>query len=787
MRVLDRKVLRDLWRMKINVFAIMLVLGCGVAILVTAIGMRGSLERTRLAYYASHKMADLAVSLVRAPRSVAEDLASISGVSAAEARVMGLAMLDFPEVTEPASAQLVSLPVVGRPKVNDLSLSKGRWPDSGRAEEILVNEALATANNFTPGQTLSATLHGRRHTLKIVGIANSPEFVFVAAPGEIFPQQERFGVIWMGEEALARAYDLEGAFNNAVFRLSPNADIQTVKKHVDSLLAPYGSSGAFGRDRMPSDRFLTEELGQLATMAAFLPTFFIVIAAFLVNIALTRIIAAERSNIGLLKAFGYSNGAVATHYIKGSLFMAVGAAAFGSVAGTLLGGSMASVYERYYHFPRLAFEASPAVYASAWAIAFACAMAGSLAAVMAAVRLAPASALAPPPPTSFRGGTRALKAFANSLDAKSRIILRRIVRFPRRSATTVIGISLAIAVLVLAGAFPAVMERLLDVNFSEANRQDVSLSLVEARERSVLHAVENLPGVIYAEPSRADRVILRHAGRSVEEAIIGLAPDARLSRLVDADLKLVKPPAAGIALSRALAKKLDAEPGDTVEIEQTAGRRLVARARVTTIVDPMVGASAYMELDALARMMREPGRITGVDLRLDMAEYERFNLAIKETPALAGASFIDLAERSMRKNFESGVGVMNFIYLSFAAVMAGGVAFSAARITLAEQERDLATLRVLGFTRLEVSYVLVGELGALGLLAVVPGVIIGTQLGEWLMSLFSNDLYSFPYVFNATGYAVAIGFALGCVATAAMAVRTGIDRLDMVSVLKARD
>lgn len=176
-----------------------------------------------------------------------------------------------------------------------------------------------------------------------------------------------------------------------------------------------------------------------------------------------------------------------------------------------------------------------------------------------------------------------------------------------------------------------------------------------------------------------------------------------------------------------------------------------------------------------------------MDLRLDLAEYERFNLAIKETPALAGASFIDLAERSMRKNFESGVGVMNFIYLSFAAVMAGGVAFSAARITLAEQERDLATLRVLGFTRLEVSYVLVGELGALGLLAVVPGVIIGTQLGEWLMSLFSNDLYSFPYVFNATGYAVAIGFALGCVAAAAMAVRTGIDRLDMVSVLKARD
>lgn len=787
MRVLDRKALRDLWRMRINVIAIVLVLGCGVAILVMAVGMRGSLERTRLNYYAAYKMADLAVSLVRAPTNTADALAAIPGVAAVEIRVRGLALLDLPGVREPASAHLVSLPRIGRPSVNDLSLAKGRRPDPDRADEVIVNEALATANGFQLGEELAATLHGQRHTLHIVGIANSPEFVFVTAPGEIFPQQDRFGVIWMGEEALARAYDLEGAFNNAVFRLSPEVDSVKVKHAVDGVLAPYGSAGAYDRDRMPSDRFLTEELGQLATMAAFLPTVFIVIAAFLVNISLTRIIAAERSNIGLLKAFGYSDRTVAIHYAKGALLMAAGAAALGSVAGWLLGRMMASVYQEYYRFPRLEFEASAGVYAGALSIAVVCAIAGALTAVIAAVRLAPAAALAPPPPTSFGNNSAMLRSFSSSLDAKSRIILRRIVRFPRRSAATVIGISLAIAVLVLAGTFPAVMERLMHVNFTEANRQDVSLSFIDAREMGVVHAVMNLPGVILVEPGRADRVILHHAGKSIEETLIGTLPDARLSRLVDARLQVVRPPAAGIALARALAEKLDASPGDLLEIEQTGGRRLITRARVAAIVDPIVGASAYMEIDALARLMREPGRITSVNVRFDAAQYDRFNAAIKKTPALAGASFLSLAERSMRENFDRGVGVMNFIYLSFASVMAGGVAFSAARITFAEQERDLATLRVLGFTRLEVSYVLAGELGALGLLAVVPGVIAGTLIGEWLMKLFSNDLYSFPYVFNATGYAVAIGFALGCVATAAMLVRTGIDRLNMVGVLKARD
>jgi len=786
-RVLDRKVLRDLWRMRINVLAIILVLSCGVAILVMAVGMRGSLERTRLDYYSTFRMADMAVSLVRAPSAVSAQLAAIPGVSAVETRVSGLALLDIEGVREPASASVVSLPRTGRPRVNDLSLSRGRWPDPDRHDEILLNEALASANGFRPGQHLTATLHGQRRILTIVGIANSPEFVFVTAPGELFPQQDRFGVIWMGETALARAYDMEGAFNNAVFRLSATASEAVVKQAIDRTLNPYGSAGAYGRDRMTSDRFLTEELSQLATMAAFLPTFFIVIAAFLVNISLTRIIAAERANIGLLKAFGFSDRAVAAHYAKGAVVMAVCASLLGTAAGWGLGRMIASVYQEYYRFPRLDFEADPGVYLSAWAIALACAGVCAMGAVIAAVRLAPATALAPPPPTSFRSGGRLLRTLSSGLDAKSRIILRRIVRFPRRSATTVAGVSLAIAVLVLAGAFPAVMQRLMDVNFNQANRQDATLSFVDAKDMSIVNAVRQLPGVIYVEPSRADRVVLHHAGRSVEETLIGLLPEARLSRVVNADMGMTRPPVAGVALARALAEKLNARPGDAIEIEQTMGRRLVTQARVAAIWDPMIGSSAYMDLEALSRMMREPGRITGVHVRFDSAQYDRFNTAIKAAPALTGASFIALAERSMRDNFDRGVGVMNLIYLSFAAVMAGGVAFSAARVTLAEQERDLATLRVLGFTRMEVSYVLVGELAVLGLLAVVPGLLAGTLMGEWLMQLFSNDLYSFPYIFNASGYAVAIGFGLGCVLSAAMLVRSGIDRLDMVGVLKARD
>lgn len=773
--------------MRINAIAVAMVLGCGLAIFVMAIGMRESLERTRLDYYASQHMADLAVSLARAPERVEADIAAAPGIAAVEARIAGFALLDLPGVVEPASARLVSLPPRGRPKVNNLVLARGRWPDPAVAWEVLVNEAFAKALDLDPGARLEATLHGRHQTLRIVGIANSPEFVFVSAPGELFPQPDRFAVIWMGHETLARAYGLEGAFNEAVFRLARGADHTVVKRAIDAIVEPYGSTGVYGRDRMPSDRFLTEELRQLGTMAAFLPGFFLVIAAFLVNVALARIIATERSNIGLLKAFGYSDTAVAWHYAKSALLLGTVGALIGAGAGIWLGRLVAAVYRDYYHFPRLDFSAPLWIFAAALAAALVSATAGAIFAVMSAARIAPAAALAPSRPMTFSQSNGLTGALSRHLDAKSRIIVRRIVRFPRRSATTVIGIALAIGLLVVARTFPAVMDRLLDIHFAQTNRQDVTLSFIEARDESVLNAVSQMPGVIYAEPARIDSVILRNGVRSVEEVLIGSKPNARLGRLIGSAGSLLPPPASGVALARALAAKLGVKAGDWIEMQQARGARRQLRVRVAAIVDPMVGSSAYMDLDSQARLMDEPRQITGANVRLDPTAYEDFNQELKRTPALAGASFLTLAEQSMRRSYQEGVGYMNLVYLSFAAIMAGGVAFSAARVTLAEQERDLATLRVLGFTRLEVSYVLIGELASLALLAIPAGCLAGTVMAYWLMQLFHTDMYSFPYVFNPEGYGFAISFTLACVAVAALVVRNSIDQLDMVAVLKGRD
>lgn len=376
MRALDRKLWRDVWRLRVQALAIALVIGCGTAIFIMAVGMRATLERNRIAYYAEMRMADLAASAVRAPDRLVARLEAIPGVATVETRIAGYALLNLPGVSDALSARLVSLPRQGRPRVNDVVLAAGRMPDPARADEVLVNEAFAEANRIPLGARLPAVIYGRQQDLRVVGVANGPEFIYVAAPGETFPQPGRFGVIWMGREALARAYDLDGAFNDAVFRLARDADERSVIAAVDAVLRSYGGSGAYGRDRMISDRFITEELEQLGTMAAFLPTFFLVIAAFLVSVSQSRVVETERSNIGLLKAFGYPGWRIGLHYIQAALvFAGVGCLA-GYGAGLALGHWMADTYRVYYRFPELPFDAGAGTVLAAVGAAMLAAAAG---------------------------------------------------------------------------------------------------------------------------------------------------------------------------------------------------------------------------------------------------------------------------------------------------------------------------------------------------------------------------------------------------------------------------
>lgn len=782
---LERKLLRDLRRLWLQAVAVAAVLGCGIALYVMSAGMRDSLAEARDAWYLRGRMADVAVSLVRAPDALAPRLLAVPGVVAAETRVTGIGLLDLAGVNEPVSAQFLSLPARRSPRVNDVVLRAGRMP--ARPAEVLLHEGFAKARGLTPGARIDAVLQGRRRSLEVVGIAGSPEFVFAVAPGELLPEPRRFGVVWMEREALGRALDLDGAFNDVVLRLGPGAATRDVLVALDGLLAPHGGRGAYGRDRMLSARYLDDELEQLDTLARILPPVFLLVAVFLLNVALSRLVATERANIGLLKAFGYPDAAVARHYAGFALVFCALGAALGVAGGHLVGRYMASVYRSVYNMPGIVFAGSAAVHFAAVGVAALAALLGAALAVRRSARLPPATALAPPPPLAFGALAGALERRAAALDARTRMVLRRILCFPRRSATTVAGLALALALLIAARQFPLVIERIIDLQFGEVQRMDATLSFVRDTDERVLAEVARLPGVLAVEPLRAADVVLVAGPRRERESLLGVPAGPLLNRIVDADGRVAAPPREGLLLSRHLAERLGVGPGDRIRVEAASGRRTVAETFVAAIADPVLGTPAWMERTALERLLREPGRVSAAQLVIDAARRDALSARAKQLPSVAGVAFADDAEAELRRLMAQGSGFFAGMFVVFSWLMAAGVAFSAARVTLAEQERDLATLRVLGFGRGEASWVLVAEIGLLLAAALPLGILLGIGLSRWIMWRFETDLFSFPHVTDVAAYAQSVLFVTTAVVAATLFVRRGIDRLDLVAVLKSRE
>ena len=788
MTPLHRKLFRDLWRMKSQALAVALVLACGIGMLVMSVGMQGSLERARDRYYLNNGMADVQAQAVRAPRRLGTELAELPGVAALELRAVGQARISLPWVTEPLAAQLVSLPDDGLPRVNRPLLVAGRWPERNTQGEALVNEAFAQANGLTPGSHMDVVVRGQRQRLHLVGVANSPEFVFVSAPGEPFPQPARFGVLWMRQGQLERALDMHGAFNDVVLTLSDPAQDAPVRQALQDRLAAYGGMEPFGRDRMVSARFLTEELAQLGNMAATLPPIFLAVAAFLLNVTLSRLVATERANIGLLKAFGHSNGAVARHYAGMALLLGGMGLVLGMALGHVFGEWMSSIYRAVYRLPALPFQTDAHTWLLAFGVGLAAALAGALSAVAQAVRLTPAAALAPPSPPHFGGsGQRGGTSWLGQLDPLTRIIIRRVVSAPRRSLSTLAGVALALSVLVVSQHFPAGIEKFLQVTFRVTKTQDATVTLTEAGGPTALHALARLPGVEAVEPFRAVAVSYHFNGRSVQDALVGMPAQPQLERLVQTGSEAVTLRGDGLVASRGLARQLHAQAGDVVRVEVTQGRRMQFDLKVVQVADLWVGSSGYTELTALGRLLQEPGRISGAHLRLQPDRTDAFNAAVAERPALAGLSHVRQAEASMRQTFSQGSGFMSTLFLTFAGMMAAGVAYATASVTLAEQQRDLATLQVLGYTRWQVSYVMLGELALLTLLALPLGLWVGYGFALWLMGTMSNELFTFPMVVDPAAYARSALFVLATVAVCAAWVRRQVDKVDLVASLKSRE
>lgn len=788
MRALDRKLLRDVWHMRGMALAISLVMVGGISTFVMARVTFESLTATQARYYADQRFAEVFASLVRAPEAVAGQLAELPGVNRVETRVVAPVNLEVAGFGDPVTGKILSLPESGVPHLNVPYLRRGRLPAPRADEEVAISEEFAAAHDLVPGDRVVAIIKGRRKQLEIVGIALSPEFMYAIPPGAIFPDYERYGILWMNRKALATAFDMDGAFNDASFTLQRGASARALIDRVDIVLERYGGLGAYGREDQFSHRFITEELRGLQTMATVFPVIFLGVAAFLLNVVIGRLVATEREQIGTLKAFGYSTRQVGWHYIKLVLVIT----ALGLLAGIALGlwfaKGLGGIYQVFYSFPYLQFRLDPGILLQAVFVTGVAGLAGTAFAVRRAANLPPAEGMRPEPPPVYRATILERLGLQQRLAEPSRMIVRHIARKPVKAGLTMLGIAAACGILMMTNFQRDAIGWMVGVQYGLSSREDLTVIFTEPTSRRALYSLQSLPGVGHVEGFRSVPARLVHGHRSYRTAVDGIEPGGELHRVLDTALRPVPIPPTGVVLTEYLAEEiLHIAPGETLTIEVLEGARPVLHATVVSTTREYLGVNAYMSRDALNELMREGPAISGARLSVDPAWQQAIYDRLGEMPRVAGTVVRDNSIRQFNQMMEETILYFSFITALLGGFIAFGVVYNSARIALSERSRELASLRVLGFTRGEVAYILLGEIGLLTLLAIPFGFLFGAGLSAYLALAFSSDLYRIALVIEPATYALAAAIVLISFALTGVLIARKLADLDLVEVLKTRE
>ncbi|GGO85247.1 permease [Marinobacterium nitratireducens] len=760
----------------------------GVACFIMFMSTLDSLLLSRDIYYREYRFADVFVPIKRAPEPVARRLATIDGVDKVDTRVVAPLTIDIEGFQEPVIGTVTSIPDHGEPLLNRLYLRSGRLIESGHNDEIIISESFARAHSLKPGDTLHVTIKGKREQLRIVGTGGSPEFVHQVRPGGMFPDYERYGIMWMGRTPLSRAYDMDGAFNHIVLTLTRDANLQNLMDRVDGILKPYGGIGAVAREYQTSHRFLAQELAQLENLSGVFPIIFLGVAAFLLNVVVTRLVGTQREQIAALKAFGYSNLSVALHYLQMIMVIVLAGIAAGVAAGTWLGHMLSEIYVEYFRLPFLHFTLDPLRILQASGITVVAGLAGTLAAVRSAVRLKPAEAMRPEAPAVYRTSLIEKMGLKRMLSVPSRMILRNLGHKPVKSLLSVLGIALAVAIL-MTGRFQGdTINYMMYVHYVLSQRDDLAVGFNEATSRHALNELRNLPGVEYGEPFRMVPARLSFEHRSYRTQIVAFEPRSTIKRLVDSELRLVELPPGGIVLNDYLAQDiLGVETGDLLTVEALEGRMPKVQVPVVGLIRQDLGVGAYMALDALNHLMQEGRAISGALLYIDERYASEIYQHLKDRPEVGGSVIRTQEIRNFHKTMDETLLFWTTVATIFSVVIAVGVVYNSARIMLTERSRELASLRVLGYTRGEISYILLGELALLTLAALPLGFGFGRALCGYIALSAESDLYRVPLILEPSTYAFAALVVLVATLVSSLLVRRRLDKLDLIEVLKTKE
>lgn len=790
MNVLDRKLVRELRTSGGLLLAITSIMAVGVACYVALGFAYQNLTIAKRNYYSDCRMADFAIEVKKAPVAELAPLAQLPGVIEIRPRVQFLATVDLERAPEPLNGIVLSLPDRREPVINDIVLRRGGYFSDTRDNEVIVNDAFARRQGLHPGQWVHLLLNNRRQELFVVGTAVSSEFTYLVGPGAITPDPEHLGVFYLKQSFAEDVFNFSGATNEVLGRLAAGVRPDDVLRRAELLLAPYGVFSTVPLSDQPSNRFLSNEIQGLEAFGVINPAIFLSVAALVLNVLMSRLAEQQRVIVGTLKALGYLDRQVFAHFLKFGLCVGLLSGVLGIGLGYWISGMMTALYRMFFEFPLLATSFYPGTATKGMLISLVCSLVGSVHGARAVLKLSPAEAMRPKPPA--RGGAiwlERITGFWRRLSFGWRMTFRNVFRQRFRTIAGMFAAAMGAALMTNALMLVAATQYMIEFQFQRIQRSDIDLGFKEERGRDALHEAKRLPGVDYAEPVLDVPCTFINGPHTRKSGITGLSPDARLTTPRDAEGRRLRISTAGLTLTRKLANILHLQRGDLVEVQPIKGQREPRMAKVVEIADSFMGLAAYADIEFLSSLVHEELAITGVQLAVAPTRVARgqLNRELKRLPALqsvtARADTVANLMNTLVKNQRVFIGLL----VMFAGVIFFGSVLNSSLVGLAERQREVATLRALGYTPWQVGGLFLRESLLVSSVGTLLGLPLGYLLNVGITIAYDTDMFRIPVV-DPTWicvWTIVVGTLFALLAQAI--VQMAIGKMDWLEALKTKE
>lgn len=782
---------RKLWRdIKANYGAYLACAGVLVIGLMLYVSLSVILENlifSRDAYYQQYGFADGFARFSKGPATLTREIEDIKGVHRAVGRIVQEAFIYDPSGENTTSVRFVSFNDLNQP-VNRFRIEKGRTPVSGR-KEILVSPAFLKANEYRIGDYIPLIIKGREVKFKITGTAISPEYVYEIPGGHMLaPDPKAFGVAFVPYRTVAPLYNMDGQVNDIVFTLDGGTEFSNVKTTVEKTLGHYGMTGLVPRKDQLSNSMLAQEITGLKGSASTTPVIFLMVAAAILYIMLRRMIEQQRGQIGVLKAFGFSDREIITHYLSYSVLISGIGGFLGGLAGSGLSFSLAKLYQQYYNIPNLSGRFSPEYVAAATLLSVVFGVIAGYQGSKRVTKLSPAEAMRPSaPPMGKNTLVERLNFFWKVLSTRARMAVRNVFRSRQRTVITILGVACAFSMMVAARGMFDSSFYLIDFQYDQVERYDLKVILRQYVDKvEGVSTAKHLDGIDKAEPLLEVPVTLTHRWLKKDTVITGLPKDVTLYRLLTSKGETVKPPRDGLVISAQLAKTLNLKPGDKVTVKPLVGDGEKVQVTVRKVIPQYVGVGSYMDLDSLSTLLKSSPVASSMLVKVAPEKLPLVRKQLQE-----GRNVLTIQDKTkIKAQFEQLMEsnqASQYILLFFSFVLGFAIVYNVNLISLSERERELATLMVLGMTEREVGRILLAEQTMLGLAAMFLGVPLGYSMLYGIANASATELFSMPLIVLPESFLVAAAGTVIFILAAQWKVQGKVSNLSMLDVLKQQE